>query len=46
LEELKNNTEQTVANSDTETLCKVKQNTLKTVDACLHEGGGLFQHLL
>jgi hypothetical protein len=37
LEELKHNTEQTFANTDTETLCKIAQNTHKKkgVDACL-----------
>jgi ketosteroid isomerase-like protein len=38
-EEVKHNIEQTVANTDPETLRKV-------VDACLREAGGHFQHLL
>jgi hypothetical protein len=44
--ELKHNIEQTVADTDPETLHKVTQNTLKRVDTCLQEGGGHFQHLL
>jgi hypothetical protein len=42
LEELKHSIEQTVANSDQETLRKVE---LKTADACFLEGGH-FQYLL
>jgi CMP-N-acetylneuraminic acid synthetase len=38
LEELKHNTEQTVINTDSETLRKIARNTTKRVDACLREG--------
>jgi hypothetical protein len=41
-----NNTEQTVAKIDTETLRKVARNTLKRENAFLWEGGGHFQHLV
>jgi hypothetical protein len=42
---VKHNTEQTVANTDPETLRKVARNTLKRVDACLRDGGH-FQYML
>jgi hypothetical protein len=45
LKELKHNIEQTIDNTDPETLRKVARNTQK-VDACLREGKGHFQHLL
>jgi len=47
LEELKNNIEQqTVANTDPETLRKVSQNTVKGIKASIQECDGYFQHLL
>jgi hypothetical protein len=39
LGELKHNVEQSVANTDPETLGNVARNTLERVDACLREGG-------
>jgi hypothetical protein len=46
LEELKHNTEQTIFDTDPETLKKVTRNTPVRVNAFLREGGGNFQNLL
>jgi hypothetical protein len=42
LEEMKHNTEETVANPDPETRRKIARNTLKSMDACLWEGDDIF----
>jgi hypothetical protein len=46
LEEPKHNIEANVNSINEQTLRKVARNIVKRVDACLHEGGGHFQHLL
>jgi hypothetical protein len=46
LEELKHNIEANVTSINEQTLRNVASNFVKRVDACLHEGGGHFQHLL
>jgi hypothetical protein len=46
LEELKHNIEANVTSKNEQTLRNFARNITKRVDACLHEGGGHFQHLL
>jgi hypothetical protein len=46
LEELKHNIEANVTSINEQTLRNVARNIVKRVDACMHEGGGHFQHLL
>jgi hypothetical protein len=46
LEELKHNIEKTFVNIDPETLRSFALNTLKMVDVCFREDGGIFQRVL
>jgi hypothetical protein len=46
LQEMKHNTELTVANTYPQTFPKVAQNTVNITDACLGEDRGHFQHPL
>jgi hypothetical protein len=46
LEKVEHDIKQTIANTGPEAVRKIARNTLKIVDACVREGGGLFQHLL
>jgi hypothetical protein len=46
LMELEHNIEVIVTSKNEQTLWNVARNIVKRVDACLHEGGGHFQHLL